>query len=576
LLGCALIGGAFRILEPSKASLDYLYVVHDKLSTEDLVAQGEMSAKADEEAIQMQLRTQKPTTIQDNVERFKESRSFLEGAGKDTTAALRGSALELVDSEDRLPPRNDLNMNLDAYNVSAPTRLDWGPAFHDRNDDGNQTTVAYILPVYSCYKLSGQTLNQHGLNEPSNDREFLDAALMLQASVHKNSVRTPSSGSTYDYEMVALVHRGIENCAGGANRTTLLERLGYRVEVVREPIHVTNIKDDYLQKNAPRNNGGRAGMREMIRLYAFKMVEYRLTVLVDSTTFMLHPPDAIFDTLLNGPRGHEWAEAHPNHIVRDTFYPNGTIDTAEVLPTELDVMFTRDYSAMSSNSWTTGVSLAFVPIRPSLTIYRKLVNKYQSTKYDVKYGWDSKGYAHYAGSMQTKGLLTYFFSEIEPHRKLELHRCIYNNLADVPFIAGKKGASDNCRDVKEHKTLPDGTVMPCTDCRIQLWDEIVVANFAICQSPWVCPYIEGGDSVPLLAPTLKLCRKFHESWFALRKTMEEAVLDEVKRSKVTGTFHPEVFHGYCQPGGARGGAYVSIDYTLQLPNGLGDAVFKPS
>jgi hypothetical protein len=573
LVGFTLIGGAFHLLRPPAATLNSLYIVNDKLSTEDKVAQSEMSAKAGEEVFRSSLRTQQPTMIKANVDSIKEARAFLEGAGEDTAAALKGSSLKIVDSEDRLPPKNDLNMNLDAYNASAPTRVDWSPSIQNRTDGDNQTIVAYVLPVYTCYKLSGQALVQHGINDPSNDREFLDSALMLQASIHKSSVRTPSSGSSYNYEMVALVHHGVESCAGGANRSAILERLGYRVEVVREPIHANNIKDDYLQKHAPRNNGGRAGMREMIRLYAFKMIDYRIAVLVDSTTFMLHPPDAIFDALLNGPRGHEWAEAHPNHIIRDTFYANGTIVTAKVLPTALDIMFTRDYSAMSANSWTTGISLAFVPIRPSLQIFRKLINKYQSTSYDAKFGWDGKGYSHYAGSMQTKGLLTYFFSEIEPHRKLELQRCIYNNLADVPFIAGKQGVSDSCRDVKEHKTLPDGSIMPCTDCRIQLYDEIVVANFAICQSPWVCPYIEGGERVPLLAPTLKMCRQFHESWFKLRKSMEDSVLEASKRSKATGTFHQEVFHGYCQPGGERGGAYVTLDYTLQLPNGFGNAAF---
>ena len=581
-MGCALIGVTLRGLgEPASPTLNYFYDVYDKLSTEDLVAQSEMSATSNEEALLMSLPTAAPGTKDDVQANFHDTLSNdqqslineLDELSKEATAALRGSALEIVDDEDKLPPKNDLNMQLDAYNVTEPKRLDWGPTCLKRSDAENRTTVAYILPVYTCYKLAGQGLIQHGLNEPSSDQEFMDAALMLQASIHKNSVRNPSSGSTYDYIMVALLHRGVESCAGGASRKDILERLGYRVEVVREPIHANNIKNDYLQKHAPRNNGGRAGMREMIRLYAFKMIEYRITVLVDLTTFILHPPDAVFDTLLNGPRGHEWAESHPTHIVRDTFYPNGTILTAQRLPTELDVMFTRDYSSMSQDSWTTGVSLAFVPIRPSVAVYTKLVNRYQSTDYNAKFGWDSKGYAHYAGSMQTKGLLTYFFSEIEPHRKLELHRCIYNNLADVPFIAGRKGGSDSCRDVKEHKTQPDGSTMPCTDCRIQLFDEIVVANYNICRPPWVCPFIPDSGRVPLLLPTLKMCRLFHESWFDLRRIVEESVLEASKRTKATGTFHPEIFHGYCQPGGTSGGAYVTMDYTLQLFHGFGDQAF---
>jgi hypothetical protein len=588
LAGLTLIGTTYRALEPSSESLNYFYNSYDKtLSTEDLVAQGEMSATSNEYAILMSLPTAQPGSEDDAQGNFyealnKNQQALIDELSQEATLSLRGNSLVIVDDEDKLPPKNDLNMTLPlepvdvgeaaSSNVTGPTRTDWGPALKQRVDADNQTTVAYILPIFTCYPLSGQ-LNQHGVNEPGSDRELMDAALMLQASVHKNSARNPRSGSSYDYEMVALVHRGVESCAGGSNRTAMLERIGYRVEIVREPIHAGNIMSGYLQKHAPRNNGGRAGMREMIRLYAFKMVDYRITVLVEPTTFILHPPDAIFDTLLNGPRGHDWAESHPTHIVRDTFYPNGSIVTAERLPTELDIMFTRDYSSMSQNSWTTGISLAFVPIRPSVATFKKLVNRYQSTEYDAKYGWDSKGYAHYAGSMQSKGIITYFFSEIQPHRKLELHRCIYNNLADVPFIAGKNGGMNNCRDVKEHKLQPDGSVMPCTDCRLQLVDEIVVINFAICRSPWFCPYIPDTGRVPLLVPTLKMCRMFHESWFDLRVIVEESALVESKRVKATGTFHPEIFHGYCQPGGTSGGAYVPMDFTIQLPEGFGGHPF---
>jgi hypothetical protein len=562
LMGISAIAISFRLFEPKSAHLDYLLrqqaaATATTDSVEDLVAQGELSAKADEDFIARMIpnrsrsEQEELTMLYQAV--YEGKQNFLEG---------NITALPLMeDEEDELLSQNSTTAN-------ATRRTDWGPPVKTPKGRTNRTVVGYILPVFTCYQLSGQGLNQHGLNEPSNDREFLDAALMLQASVHKNSARNPSSGSAYDYEMIALIHRGIESCAGGINRTALLERLGYRVEVVREPIHINNVKNQYLQRHAPRSNGGRAGMREMIRLYAFRMIEYRIVVLLEPSTWLLHPADAIFDVLMHGASGHPWAEKHQNHFVKETFYPNGTITKASSFPKELDIVFTRDYSSMIQNSWTTGISLAFVPLRPSMLTYRRLINTYQSVPYGVKHGWDNKGYAHYAGSMQTKGLLTYYFSEKQPHRKLELYRCIYNNLADVPYIAGVKGKRDNCRDVKEHKLLPDGTVMPCTDCRIQPFHEIVVANFAICQVPWVCPYIDSPTRIPLLVPTVKMCRRFHESWFNMRKMVEENFVDPKYRVKSTGTFHPEVFHGYCQPGGSRGGAYVTMDKDLRLPHGF--------
>jgi hypothetical protein len=580
----SLLATAFRWMDPASSNQAWNYLstmIENTMSTEDMVAQGEISTMpGDRDETESQM-----TTVKSNGKKkdffhiaLKNNKNdLLDEMSKEASDTLRGNSLTVVDEDDtKVLATLDGNSTLEANNVTDSEREDIVPDFQENIDTNNHTTVAYVFPVFKCYPLSGQKgmiNNVHGLNDPSNDREFLDAVLILQASIHRNSVRNPSSGSSYDYHMIALMHPAVVRCAGGTNRTKLLQRIGFRVRLVREPIREAQIQDEYLRNHAPRNNGARSGMREMIRLHAFRLVEYRIAVLVDVTTFLSRPADAIWDTLLNGPHGHEWAESHPNHIVRETFYANGTVASAERLPREVDIMFTRDYSSMEQNSWTTGMSLAFVPIRPAKSTYNKLINTYQSTVYDAKYGWDKKGYAHYAGSMQTKGLLTYFFSEIEPHRKMELHRCIYNNLADVPFIAGKIGKPDNCRDVKEHKLQPDGTPMSCTDCRLQPFGEIVVFNYNICRPPWVCPYIPDTGRVPLLGPTLKMCRHFHESWFRLRQQVEEAVLEKSERVKATGTFHPDLFHGYCQPGGVGGGSYVPINFSIQLPDGFSQHEF---
>jgi hypothetical protein len=65
----------------------------------------------------------------------------------------------------------------------------------------NRTVVAYVLPVFMCYtsSVNVQSIELHGTNEPANDQEFRDSALMLQASVHQNSIRNARSGSVYDY-----------------------------------------------------------------------------------------------------------------------------------------------------------------------------------------------------------------------------------------------------------------------------------------------------------------------------------------------------------------------------------------
>jgi hypothetical protein len=594
-MASVLIGTGVHFMEPNTDRISQLYDIYDKLSTEDLVAQGEMSSRtfSDDEIGSLKPDSSSEADLSAYMlERAGASssstdKSSLRGglatptaSTPDTFSSQQSATVTTISLQDSLsnqevltiPAPEVLNATDKTYTEidlpsDAANRTDWGPSFQLR-EEGKATMVAYVLPIYSCYKLSSQPINHYGLNDPGNDKELHDAALMLQASIHKNSARNPASSSAYDYEMVALVHKHVEQCEGGANRTEMLRNLGYRVEVVREPINQLDMKNQYLKNHAPKNNGGRTGIREMIRLYAFKLVEYKIAVLVDTTTWVLNAPDAIFDVLLNGARNHSWVESNPDHIVKETFYPNGKTEVSDPLPSELEIMYTRDYSAMKQGSWDTGVSLSFLPVRPNLRTFRQLIKTFQTTDYNHDWGWDRKGYVNYAGSMTTKGLLTYYFNELMPDRRLELHRCIYNNMADVPFIAGKSGASDYCRDVKEHKKGPDGNPVPCTDCRIKNWGDIVVANFQVCQVPWVCPYVQEVEGVPLLVPTLKMCRQFHQSWFALRASVETSFLAPEERTKTTGTYHPEIFNGYCIPGGERGGAYIAMGVEIKFPHGI--------
>ena len=601
-------------------------------STEDLVAQGEMAAITSEELLHVQaVRTDEEKREdfyqgvfnKDKTQSFDQNNNNWDPQNKQTMASLRGSKAEDPASEvpvsgttttatttattstassstastkdatikaqkgsdnnfeekqssstgpdgnGQLPTEQKEEQQtvtaVEAAEPQEPKRTDWGPS---RQSKKPFNMVAYVLPIFTCYSdLELQRkLVLKAFNEPSSDKELHDAALMLQASIHQNSIRTPASNSSYDYEMVALIHRSVENCPGGTNRTAMLENLGYRVEVVREPIHPTNIQNEYLKNHATRNMGQRVGVKEMIRLFAFKLEEYPLTVLVDTLSWVMRPADAIFDMMLNGPN--QWSKENPNHFVMDTFYSNGTIAKQPRLPQEIDIMFSRDYAALKNNDWNTGMSLQFLPIKPNVRTFNRLINTYQTVPYDATHGWDSKGYANYGGSMLTKGLLTYYFSERQTENKVELHRCIYNNMADIPFIAGKNGAGDSCRDVKEHQLLPDGSPMPCTDCRSQPWDEIVAVNFGTCHVPWICPYTKDMPKLALLGPTLQMCRKFHASWFGMRKAIEETFLAEDERIKAKGTFHPEIFHGYCLPGGKMDGGMYTPMKRASFPNGL--------
>mmetsp|Transcript_21663 Transcript_21663/g.50005 ORF Transcript_21663/g.50005 Transcript_21663/m.50005 type:complete len:148 (+) Transcript_21663:123-566(+) len=94
----------------------------------------------------------------------------------------------------------------------------------------------------------------------------------------------------------------------------------------------------------------------------------------------------------------------------------------------------------------------------------------------------------------------------------------------------------------------------------------------VCGVPWTCPYTaqEQVQKLAIYTPTLDTCRKFLSTWFGLRKSLEEDFLLPSERIKPTGTFHPEIFMGYCQPGGLRGkGSYEYMHPTKSnFPNGL--------
>ncbi len=490
-----------------------------------------------------------PTLVDQDESSTNEASAEADTEQNTETPPLSSSTSNLKDENqetDQNSPTRDENQQTEQVPVNESQQSEQAP-MTPQPQVSQKSVVAYVLPIFSCYprKTNGVTDG-----DPVNDDEFHDAAFMLQASIHDISARNPSSGSSYDYQMVAILHTFVQVCqVGGANRTQMLMDMGYKVHVVREPIHQVDIRNIHLQRHAPHNNGPLVGMKEMIRLYAFTLEQYPIVTLVEFLTWMVHPPDAMYDVLLNGPRSHKFLESHPDHVVLETFYPNGTIIAATELPREVDVIFARNYASLGKDQWSANINLSFLPIRPSKKIFKELISTYQSTEYDEKWGWDHKGYSSFPGSMTSLGLLTYYYNEVRPDRRLEVDHCIYNNMASVPYIALQRGAMNQCRDVKLHKTDK-----PCPDCRLRPWDDIIVANFAICLPAWTCHYIEDVQ-VPEIVPTMNFCRKLALSWFSLRQAVEES-FDPKDRSKQTGTFHPEIFKGYCQPGGFMGGYYV--------------------
>lgn len=67
--------------------------------------------------------------------------------------------------------------------------------------NGTVPVIAYAISLVKCG------------DHQSSTAGLIDAALVLQHSVHMQSIRNPASGSKYDYQMYAFVHVDAVECS---------------------------------------------------------------------------------------------------------------------------------------------------------------------------------------------------------------------------------------------------------------------------------------------------------------------------------------------------------------------------
>lgn len=138
-------------------------------------------------------------------------------------------------------------------------------------------TVAYAISLIKCG------------DKQSNDAGLVDAALVMRHSIHKTSIRNPSSGSQYDYRMYALVHKQAEPCS------SVLKRAGFHVVIIPEsPVQPNEIRGEYLRNNIETE--WCCGSAEFIKLYATTLPE-PIVVHTDIDFVFLKPMDDLFDAM---------------------------------------------------------------------------------------------------------------------------------------------------------------------------------------------------------------------------------------------------------------------------------------
>ena len=126
------------------------------------------------------------------------------------------------------------------------------------------------------------------------------------------------------------------------------------------------------------------GIKDLIRLHAFGLVEHPYVVVLDVDTLVMQPLDPVFAMLDQAGPGHQIA--YPK-----TYSPAGELATG----------------------FNSGVDTSLIIFKPSLETFNDIVNAYKNTTYDPLLGWDSSGVHGFPGSMHTSGILAHYYG---PHR----------------------------------------------------------------------------------------------------------------------------------------------------------------
>ncbi len=358
--------------------------------------------------------------------------------------------------------------------------------------------IAYAISLIKCS------------DKQSSTAGLLDAATILRHSVHRTSVRTPGSGSKYDYKMYAIVHSKL-----ASHCSHVLSDLGYEVLLRDAPVDVAEIRGEYLRKNVHRE--WCCGADEFVKLHAYAIDAHPIVVHTD-IDFMYHRPmDDLFDAMLMPPDGAGGRTARSRIEVE---YPGAR------MPNNIEAYLTRDYHQVIPGRkageqrammicrislpivrrfWVTAETsprfilfslplsenaafqAGFIVLKPDRRVFEQYLEIIREGNYvggfSRENGWGGMGYGGVVGSMAMQGLPAYFYDVVRPNATVELNGCRYNHMGadvyydDVPnFIKKYKDLHGKCRR----------NVEGCEDCRRTDLDLVKNIHFTNCRKPWNC------------------------------------------------------------------------------------------
>ena len=240
-------------------------------------------------------------------------------------------------------------------------------------------TVAYAISLIKCS------------DKQTTDVGLIDAALVLQHSIHQISIRNPVSQSRYDYRMYAIIHPQAEACS------QVLATVGFElVRIDEPPIHVHEIKGTYLRENIETE--WCCGSAEFIKLYAYTLPE-PLVVHVDIDFLFLKPLDDLFDAILYPHDSEKGRRARSRIPLEQQPEPNDGV-VSSLLPDTIDAFITRDWAQVIPGRKAL-YQAGFLVARRNPNVLEEAIAIVKEGNYkegyELRNGWGGAGYGAFVG-----------------------------------------------------------------------------------------------------------------------------------------------------------------------------------
>jgi len=198
------------------------------------------------------------------------------------------------------------------------------------------------------------------------------------AGVLAESIRTHMGYLSPD--LIAIVSSNV------STSRPILKKFGW--QILQRPLPDLNLVRSVSFRREVRH-GGYCGYAEMLKLEAYRMIDYDRVVVMD-TDMLVHDS---FEELFNR-----------NETTIYTAPFGDKAESAELLQG------------------------AFLVIRPNVQRYDEIMDVWYGGNFSGQ-GWNLSGIGYYYGGSTVQGILPFFWKKVHPEEAVEVDQCVYNNNA---------------------------------------------------------------------------------------------------------------------------------------------------